>query len=263
MLGDALVIISDAHLGYAFPGRDAPRRVEAVLLDFLDLVPRLGDSLLVNGDLFEFWFAYERVIPRGGFRAAAALAQLARRMPVLMVGGNHDRWGRAFWQRDVGLHFAPDRLEFSVGDRRGLALHGDGIGYGRLRSGLLHRLVSSRLASAAYRALHPELGIPLVDALSARLGDHGTEGPTVDRAVAQQQAWAERTLAERPELGLIVLGHTHRPVLCEPAPGRQYLNPGAWFDGFRYAIATARGAELRQFNPAEPPSPAIPPGDRR
>ncbi|HEU4587389.1 MAG TPA: UDP-2,3-diacylglucosamine diphosphatase [Gemmatimonadales bacterium] len=257
VLGETLVVVSDAHLGHA------PPRVEEALLDFLERVPELGDCLLVNGDLFEFWFAYARVIPRTGFRVAAALGQLRRRLPVLMVGGNHDRWGRAFWHEELGLTYAPDRLEFELGGRRVLALHGDRIGYGRPRSRLLHRLVSTPLATAVYRWLHPELGFPLVYSLSARLGDHATEGPIVDRSAERQRAWAKAALAADPGLGLVILGHTHRASLEEPFPGRQVLNPGAWFDGFRYAIATRDGAELRQFTPAAPLPPPPQPAVRR
>ena len=67
VLGETLVVVSDAHLGYA------PPSVEAALLEFLDAVPSLGDALLVNGDLFEFWFAYATALPRHAFRVAAAL----------------------------------------------------------------------------------------------------------------------------------------------------------------------------------------------
>ncbi len=257
VLGETLVVVSDAHLGHA------PPQVETALLDFLDQVPELGDCLLLNGDLFEFWFAYDRVIPRTGFRVAAALGQLRRRMPVLMVGGNHDRWGRAFWKEELGLTFSPDRLEFQIGRRRVLALHGDRIGYGRPRSRFLHGLVSSRAASAVYRWLHPELGFPLVYGLSARLGDHATHGAIVERSVERQREWAEHTLEADPSLGLVILGHTHRALVESPRPGQQLLNPGAWFDGFRYAIASADGAELRQFTPAVPLPLQPPPTARR
>jgi UDP-2,3-diacylglucosamine hydrolase len=246
VLGETLVVVSDAHLGYA------PPDVETALLEFLDAVPTLGDCLLLNGDLFEFWFSYDRVIPRVGFRVAAALGALRRRLPVLLVGGNHDRWGRAFWEQDLGITFAPERAEFELGGRRVLALHGDRIGYGRPRSRVLHRLVSSRLASAVYRAIHPELGVPLVHALSARLGDHATSGAIVERSAARQRRWAEQALADDPSLALVILGHTHRATLEEPFPDRRYLNPGAWFDGFRYAVATPHGAELRRFTPSAP-----------
>ena len=115
--GHTLVVVSDAHLGVT------PPAVEEALLAFLDAVPTLGDSLLLNGDLFDFWFAYSRVVPRRGFRVAATLATLARRMPVLMVGGNHDRWGGDFWSRDLGLRFEPYRLTFRLG-RLGVAASG-------------------------------------------------------------------------------------------------------------------------------------------
>ncbi len=102
VLGHTLVVVSDAHLGVA------PPATEEALLEFLDAVPTLGDCLLVNGDLFDFWFTYARVIPRRGFHVAAALARLRRRLPIVMVGGNHDRWDNDFWERDLGLDFHPN-----------------------------------------------------------------------------------------------------------------------------------------------------------
>ncbi len=71
----------------------------------------------------------------------------------------------------------------------------------------------------------------------------------LEAAAAKQQAWAERKLAEEPTLGLVVMGHTHRPALIDTSDGRQYLNPGAWMDGFRYAVATETGATLSHFAP--------------
>jgi UDP-2,3-diacylglucosamine hydrolase len=242
VLGHALVIVSDAHLGVA------PPSVEEALLSFLEAVPGLGDCLLVNGDLFDFWFSYARVIPRRGFHVAAALARLRRRLPIVMVGGNHDRWGGDFWERDVGVHFAPRRLTFDIGARRVAAIHGDGLTEPRFRATLLHRAINHPITAAVYRAIHPEIGLRLVDFLSPRLGDHTPDPGALADAAARQVAWAERLLAAEPAVGLVVMGHTHRPALTSPAPGRQYLNPGAWFDGFRFGVATERDAELRTFS---------------
>lgn len=250
VLGHALVIVSDAHLGAA------PPAAEEALLSFLEAVPGLGDCLLVNGDLFDFWFSYARVIPRRGFHVAAALARLRRRLPIVMVGGNHDRWGGDFWSRDVGARFDPHRLTFDVGRRRVAAIHGDGLTEPHVRAALLHRAINHPITAAVYRALHPELGLRLVDALSPHLGDHTPDESKLAAAAARQRAWAVRLLTAEPELGLVVMGHTHRAELAEPSPGRQYLNPGAWFDGFRYAVATESDAALRRFTPAAPPLPA-------
>lgn len=241
MLGHALVAVSDAHLGVT------PPAVEERLLAFLDAVPTLGDCLLLNGDTFDFWYTYRQVIPRRGFHVAAALARLARRMPVLMVGGNHDRWGGDFWERDLGLRFHPRRLTFRIGEREVAAIHGDGLTETRRRAALLHRIINHPATAAVYRALHPDLGLRLVDRLSPHLGDHTPDEATLAEAARRQRVWAEGLLAREPSLGLVIMGHTHQAALGRSAGGGEYLNPGAWFDGFRYALAGSTQSELRQF----------------
>ncbi|MDQ3137727.1 MAG: UDP-2,3-diacylglucosamine diphosphatase [Gemmatimonadota bacterium] len=255
VLGHTLVVVSDAHLGVA------PPAAEQALLSFLEAAPALGDCLLVNGDLFDFWFSYQRVIPRRGFHVAAALARLRRRMPIVMTGGNHDRWGGDFWDREIGIRFEPLRATFEIGRRRVVAIHGDGLTEPRLRATLLHRAINHPITAAVYRAIHPELGLRIVDALSPHLGDHTPTPAKLADAAAKQRAWAENLLAREDAVGLVIMGHTHQPALAEPVPGRQYVNPGAWFDGFRYVVATESGAELRCFSPATPPLPV--PDDRR
>ncbi len=247
MLGHSLVIVSDAHLGAS------PPDAEEALLAFLDRVPGLGDCLLVNGDLFDFWFSYSRVIPRRHFHVVAALARLARRMPVLMVGGNHDRWGGDFWERDLGVRFDAQRLTFHIGRRKVAAIHGDGLTEPRRQAALLHRLINHPATAAVYRALHPEIGLRLVDLLSPHLGDHTMDDRRLTLAADRQRQWAERLLDEEPDLGMVVMGHTHRAVVWHNPAGAAYLNPGAWFDGFRYAVADENDGELRSFNPTAPP----------
>ena len=241
MLGHSLVVVSDAHLGVA------PPAAEEVLLEFLRACPTMGDCLLVNGDLFDFWFTYSRVIPRQGFHVAAALARLRDHMPIVMVGGNHDRWDSQFWERDLRLNFQPMRATFEIGARKVLAIHGDGLTESRWQAKLIHRVIQHRATAAIYRLLHPDLGFRLVDFLSPALGDHTQDEATLNHAAEQQRSWAERLLQDQPSLGLVIMGHTHRPVIADMGDNRQYLNPGAWFDGFRYAVATEADTELRRF----------------
>lgn len=241
MLGHTLVVVSDAHLGVA------PPAVEEALLEFFDACPGLGDCLLINGDLFDFWFTYSRVIPRRGFHVAAALARLAGRMPIIMVGGNHDRWDSQFWEHDLGLHFHPRAATFEIGRRKVMAVHGDGLTETRWQARLIHRVIHHPATAVMYRLLHPDLGFRLVDLLSPALGDHTHDQATLERAAARQRAWAGRLLGEDPSLGLVIMGHTHWAEVSDLDRGRQYLNPGAWFEGFGYAIATESGAELKRF----------------
>lgn len=120
----------------------------------------------------------------------------------------------------------------------------------RWQAKMIHRMIQHPATAAVYRVLHPDLGLRLVDLLSPVLGDHTVNEAKLERAARRQREWAERILSEDPTIGLLIMGHTHRAVLSEPATGRQYLNPGAWFDGFCYAVATESGAELRRFQPS-------------
>jgi len=242
--GHRLVVVCDAHLGAGSPA------TEATFLAFLDAVPSLGDALLVNGDLFDFWFAWRRVIPRAGFAVAAALARLRHRMPVMMTGGNHDRWGDDFWRADLGIDFHPFEVRFHFADREVLAVHGDGITDRNWSARVLQRLTRHPATVWLFAALHPSLGFGLVDVMNHRLGNTVTDPAALADASQRQRRWAEARLAAEPSLGLIIMGHTHRPAVSEPSPGRWYVNPGAWFDGGRYAVCSKDRVELRRFGGA-------------
>jgi UDP-2,3-diacylglucosamine pyrophosphatase LpxH len=135
------------------------------------------------------------------------------------------------------------------------AIHGDGLAEPRWQARLIHRVIQHPATAAAYRLLHPDLGLRVVDALSPLLGDHTTDEPKLARAAARQAELARQLLTNEPAIGLVIMGHTHRAVLTEPIAGRQYLNPGAWYDGLRYAVATEADAELREFSLTAPPLP--------
>jgi len=241
VLGTTVVTVADAHLGAA------PLQVSDAFLRFLAEVPALGDALLINGDLFDFWFCYRHVMPRHGFKVAAALAELRRRVPIAIVGGNHDRWGDDFWERDLGALYHPRELRFRIGRRETVAIHGDGLTDTRRSARILNSILASDVALAAFRLLHPDLAHRLVLGMQPMIGESDRGTTARARAFAQQEGWARARLAREPEVGLLIMAHTHHAAIADLAPHQQYLNPGAWFDGFRYAIATETGAELRTF----------------
>ncbi len=235
-----LVLVGDAHLGR---GADAS---EESLLAFLEAVPGFGDGLVVTGDLFEFWFTYRRAIPREGIRVVTALAELRRRMPILIVGGNHDRWADDFWG-DLRIEFQPTEARFRLGGTPAVVRHGDGITESHWSAGVLRRIIFSPGTAGLFRAIHPDLGFWLVDHLSGVLGDATRDPAVLDRAAARQREWALARLAEDPTLGLMAMGHTHRPAVAEAGAGRLYVNPGSWCDGRRYAVVGEGRATLEVF----------------
>lgn len=239
---DAVIVLSDAHLG------EVPDEVEAALHRFLRVAPTLADHVIVNGDLFGFWFEYRAAIPRRAFPTLAALWSLQRAgVRLTIVGGNHDRFGGAFWREQMGAAFHPDGVTLSCAGRTALVAHGDGIGDADRGARLLRRVTGHRLTRALFRAIHPDLGLRLVERFGPVLARRPAGEADRQRAARAQAAHARRLLAERPELSLVILGHTHVPALEAAAPGRWYVNPGAWMDGRRYARITREGPELAVF----------------
>lgn len=235
-----VVILGDAHLGRGSP------ETERALLAFLETVPDLGDGLVITGDLFEFWFSYHRAVPRRNLATVAGLAALRRKVPILMVGGNHDRWGGEFWDTEFGIEFAPVEATFQLAGRRALALHGDGITENHWSGRLLQKVVRNPATVALFRAIHPDAGFWLVDHLSGALGNRARSEPEIAAASAHQAAWARARLDREPDMALLAMGHVHRAAALG-SPASLYVNPGAWFDGYRYAVVDPSGATLAQF----------------
>jgi UDP-2,3-diacylglucosamine hydrolase len=237
-----VLVVADAHLG------QVPPAIESAFHAFLDAVPDLGDALLINGDLFDFWFEYRAVIPRRHFATVAKLHALrARGVPITFVGGNHDRWGGDFLIHDLGIDFHAGQTEIDVAGRRAFVAHGDGFTEQHWNAKLMHRVTRHPLTIRLFHALHPDVGFWIAHKLSRRLADNTRDRAVLDRAERAQAAFATDLLARRPDLGLVILAHTHRPALAELANGRAYLNPGAFLDGFRYAVVTKESVVLKAF----------------
>ena len=234
--------MADAHLG------QVPAAVGTAFHAFLDEVPRPGDHLVLTGDLFDFWFEYQSVIPRKHFATVAKLQEVrARGIPITFVGGNHDRWGGTFFTRDLGIAFYGGAAELDLGGRRAFVAHGDGLTEQHWSGRLMHRFTRHPVTVAVFRVLHPTIGFWIADLFSRHLADNTKDRAVLDRAAVAQREWAADFLVQHPEVDLVIMAHTHRPVVHRLPDGRTYLNPGAFLDGGRYAVITRDNVELKQF----------------
>jgi UDP-2,3-diacylglucosamine hydrolase len=196
--------------------------------------------VVINGDLFDFWFEYRRGIPGGYERLLDALrAVVASGVPVTLMGGNHDWWGGRYLRDEVGLEFLQDPVVRTYGGLRTFLAHGDGLGRGDLGYRALRLLLRGRITRFAFSLLTPALG----DGIARRVSvtEHRWGEPTSDdkARAAALAAWAEGKLAEEPALDLVVLGHTHVPLLRQVGTGRWYLNAGDWVYHSTYAVLEA------------------------
>lgn len=240
MSSPTAIVISDAHLGAVPP--DRARR----LLSFLEAVPEHGDELLVNGDLFDFWFEWREAVLREHFPVLRALADLADAgVRIRMVGGNHDAWGGDFLRDEIGVEWLDAPLITRVGGRRAYVAHGDGLAGGDWGYRLLKRLIRSRPAEALVRLFHPDVVRPLVGLVSRTESE--VEGPPTYHRADILSEHARQLLRGNSELELVIFSHSHRPELRAVEGERHYLNPGNWIHHFTYGVVSEDGVRLEEW----------------
>jgi UDP-2,3-diacylglucosamine hydrolase len=237
-------VCSDIHLGAV------PPATERAFRRFLDHVADHASFLLINGDLFDFWFEYRHVILAEHYRVVAKLKDVVEAgVPVAFVGGNHDAWAGPFLRDEVGIALHDGPVEMTLGGRRTLVAHGDGVGRGDLKYRALKKLIRNPLTVGAFRALHPDWGRRI--ALMASSTEHKAD--TGDQAARGRaafiQAWALEQMRTRPEIELILSGHAHLGSVTEVEPGRFYVNSGDWLTTFDYVVLPPGGSppELRRW----------------
>ena len=247
MSADTVFLASDVHLGAV--SRDRERH----FVSWLDHAAERAGEIVLNGDLFDFWFEYRHAVPRGHTRVLGTLARIVDRgVRVRLMGGNHDWWGGPYLEEEVGLSFHRDPLVVELAGRRTFLAHGDGLGNGDLGYRALRMILRGRLTRWAFRWLHPDVGARIARRVSATETRSG--GPTPDDRARSRalEAWARERLAADPSLDLLVLGHTHMPLVREVEPGRWYVNSGDWVHHTSYVVLEAgRPPDLREW-PMEP-----------
>lgn len=229
-------LASDVHFGAA------PRERESAFLSWLGRTPALASRLVLNGDLFDFWFEFRTGIPPGYDRVLAALKEAVDAgVPVTLMGGNHDWWGGRYLREEIGAEFLQDPVVRVLAGLTTYLAHGDGLGRGDLGYRAMRLLLRGRPTRAGFRLLAPRLGGWVAGRVS-KTRDRWGEPTRDDRArAAALEAWARAKLLASPALDLVVLGHTHIPSLVEVDPGRWYLNAGDWVTHSSYAVL-AEGA---------------------
>jgi UDP-2,3-diacylglucosamine hydrolase len=232
-------IVSDAHLGVASP------QIERSFVTFLRGLAGEASSLIINGDLFDFWFEWKTVIPRRSFRALAALAELKDAgVDILWVAGNHDCWGGEMLREDVGVDYIVGPWTGNLAGWNVRIEHGDGLrdredrGYRMIRP-----IMRSPMAIKAFRMIHPDL--------ASRLAHGSSNASRTYRARDEGRglrAYAQVQLEKDRNLDLLVYGHSHVPALEQMPHGGVFANAGSWLDAPTFLRLTDEAVELRQWD---------------
>ncbi len=246
---DKLYFISDAHLG---TGADSRQR-EQQLCSLLESMRADAHTIVLVGDMFDFWFTYRYVVPRGHVRLLGKLASLADDgIELHFFLGNHDMWVFDYLQSemDITVHDEPEIFTFD--GHRFLIGHGDGLGHLDKRYDFLRKVFRSRLNQRLFAMLPSRLtfGIATNWSKHSRVS-HGkeTEHYLGDDREGIVIYCRQRLAAEK--IDYCVFGHRHTPLSRTiEADGNSalYVNAGDWLRHRTYAeYSPAEGLQLREW----------------
>lgn len=227
--------MSDLHLGVASAA------VERSFESYLAAIAGRVETLVINGDLFDFWFEWKTVIPRRGFRTLAALAALRESgTKILYIAGNHDCWGGDVLRNDVGVDYVVGPWQGTIGPWRTRIEHGDGLRETEdRRYRMVRPIMRSPTAIWLFRRLHPDWATRLATGSSNASRTYAArDGGAGLRAIGRARLDAE------PDLDLVVFGHSHVAALERVAERQVLANAGSWLDAPTYIEITDGAIEM-------------------
>jgi len=240
---------SDFHLGIDARLTSAAR--ERQVCRWLDSIAPEAEAIYIIGDIFDFWFEYETVIPKGYSRLLGKLAELRDAgIPIYAFTGNHDLWMFGYFEQEFGIPVYRKPIERKIQGKTFLIGHGDGLGPGDLGYKRMKKVFVHPFSQWLFGWIHPNLGIRIANFSSQK---SRTATPPEERAwLGEEKEWLLQYCNRKIELGTepdyFVFGHRHLPIDWLLKNGRsRYLNLGEWLHHCSYAVFDGETMEIRFF----------------
>ena len=238
--------VSDIHLG---SGNEAEqRRVERAFLDFLTEIEGDAESLFLVGDIFDFWFEYKEVVPKGFVRVLGRLAELSDKgVKIVFFTGNHDMWVGDYLSKECGIEVSTEPKVVEIEGKRLFVAHGDNM---NIKWQLILRLMNTIFRSKWLRKMaswliHPDHFIRFGKWWSGK--SRKSHGGTQDIKVLQPLIDFATEQGERENIDYFIFGHMHYPADIS-APQR-ILFMGDWHTKANYvALGNDGNIELKVQN---------------
>ncbi len=243
---------SDFHLG----GSDkmASRARERKIIAWLRQIEQEAEAIYLVGDVFDFWFEYQHVVPKGFVRLLATLAEFVEKgIEVHIFVGNHDLWIKEYLSDEIGLIVHQQAYEVQLHKKRFFIAHGDGLGPGDYKYKLLKKIFTNRVCQWLFRWLHPDLGMKLALFSSTKSRESQHEP---DFFLGKDKEWllqyANYKLKQQADINYFVFGHRHLPldVLLDNQSSR-YINLGDWINYCTYLEFNGIDIQLKAFEQAD------------
>ena len=246
-----IFFLSDFHLGV--PDAESSLQREKLIVQFLDSIKQEAQTIFFVGDMFDFWYEYRKVVPRGFVRLLGKIAELTDAgITVHFFVGNHDMWMKNYFEKELGVPVYFNEKEFEFNGKKFLIGHGDGLGPGDHGYKLLKKIFRNPLCQWLFGMLPPYFGMGLAHYSSkkSREADHGLE----EQFMGEDKEWLlihSREVLHQKHFDFFIFGHRHLPIDFRLSDTSRYINLGEWMNFCTYAVFDGTQLELKSFTGKE------------
>lgn len=241
---------SDHHFGA--PTRESSLPRELKFVQWLDQISKDAAAIFIVGDLFDFWFEYKKVVPRGFVRVLGKLAALRDQgIPIYFFVGNHDLWMEDYFEKELSIPVFYRPIEVSINNKLFFVGHGDGLGPGDKGYKRMKKVFTNPVSKWLFRWLHPDLGMSLAQYMSVK--NKLISGDEDATFLGEDKEWlilyTKRKEAEKHR-DYYIFGHRHLPMILPLNDGTtKYVNIGDWIQYFTFVMVDAQGElSLEKFS---------------
>ena len=253
MARTTIYFASDAHLGARF--HQDPHAVERRLVRWLDSIKDNAIAVWFLGDMFDYWYEYKYVVPKGFTRFLGKVAELSDLgIEIHFFIGNHDIWMFDYLPAEVGAIIHREPLTINLLGKNFFLAHGDEVDNRSLGFRIIRRIFRNRFCQWLYAGIHPRwtFGFALGWSLNSRKKGLKKEAQEYEGEASEYLvAFAKQYLNEHPDINFFIFGHRH--IMLDLMLNRtcRLLIAGDWMQHFSYISWDGNQLLLDQFEVEE------------
>jgi UDP-2,3-diacylglucosamine hydrolase len=248
--GKKIYFLSDFHLGA--PDQATSLARERHIVAFLERIRADAAEIFIVGDLFDFWYEYRTVVPKGYVRILGKMAEITDAgIPIHFFTGNHDMWMKGYFEQElrIPVYHAPKAFEFD--GKRFLIGHGDGLGPGDHGYKFIKKIFRNPVCQWLFGILPPAVGVGLANYLSRR--SRAVTGQIDEQFLGEEKEWLIvycKEVLRQTHYDYLIFGHRHLPIdFALGNPGARYINLGDWIRYNTYAVWDGKELALLPEDP--------------
>ena len=239
---------SDFHLGVPTHAESLER--EKKIISWLDEIKEDAKSIYLLGDIFDFWFEYKAVVPKGFVRLLGKLAELSdNETDIFLIKGNHDLWMHDYLPKEVGIQIIENKTILSENGKKIFLAHGDGLGPGDFGYKMIKKIFTNKMCQWLFTRLHPNFGLGIAHFWSKRSRIANNKNP--EQFLGEEKEWLVSYCQEKQKenpVDYYIFGHRHLPLEIEIDTKAKYINLGDWIHHNSYAVFDGENLILEYLN---------------